>query len=177
MRRRPPAVPPLANWQRPPFARSVTPKSLLRGPPCALRLHGGPRTSCGDRRSYHRPAPRPWFPHLCTRDKLRCAEALPASLSLSPLAASIQLVPFHPDASYSDLDRDPADFATRRVRPGAGAMTGNWRRFCPVLTVAFDSLRRSPYPMIHLLRESDVTCVGGASGSLVSILVADLLKC
>ena len=41
--------------------------------------------------------------------------------------APIQVVPFHPDAAFSDSERDAADFATR-----------------------------SPLPMLHLLRDSDV---------------------
>lgn len=41
--------------------------------------------------------------------------------------APIQTVPFHPEACYSDADFDPADFSTR-----------------------------SPVPMLHLLRDSDV---------------------
>ncbi len=40
---------------------------------------------------------------------------------------AVQLVPFHPDAAYSDAERDAAEFATR-----------------------------SPVPIIHLLRWSDV---------------------
>ena len=32
------------------------------------------------------------------------------------VADNLQVVPFHPAATYSDSDTDPADFATRRGR-------------------------------------------------------------
>ena len=57
-------------------------------------------------------------------------EYLPSAQELADVAsapAPVQVVPFHPDAAFSDSARDAADFATR-----------------------------SPLPMLHLLRDSDV---------------------
>lgn len=86
----------------------------------AFRFHARVRGRGGHHRWHHRHVMNVPTNHILrrvvTKDRSERPPPPPQSAPHNP--AGVQLIPFHPSATYSDLDRDPADFATRCASSG-----------------------------------------------------------